>query len=175
MLGNTDSSSGGTIFGVKPSVLLYLLLAAVLGGLGIFLLRTRRPRRAISRVVPLSVERPLDITDETVSADQLPEDGWIRLAKELMDQGELRLAMRAFYLATLAHLARRGLLQIARFKSNHDYERELRRRGHAVPDLLPLFGENLYSFERIWYGLHDVDQESLRRFAENVDRMKSAA
>ena len=29
---------------------------------------------------------------------------WLVLAKELTDKGELRLAMRALYLATLAHL-----------------------------------------------------------------------
>ena len=66
------------------------------------------------------------------------------------------------------------MISIARFKSNRDYERELRRRGHSFPDLLPVFGDNLESFERIWYGLHEVNRELVDRFAANVERMKPA-
>ena len=80
--------------------------------------------------------------------------------------------MRAFYLASLAHLAERNLISIARFKSNHDYERELRRRAHSFPDLLATFGDNLTLFERIWYGLHDVNGETVNHFAANVERIK---
>ena len=100
-----------------------------------------------------------DIQDENVGADQLPGDGWMKLARELLERGELRLALRAFYLASLAHLAARNLISIARFKSNREYERELRRRGHSFPDLLAVFGDNLASFERIWYGLHEANRE----------------
>jgi hypothetical protein len=56
---------------------------------------------------------------------------WTRLGREFRQRGELRLALRAFYLASLSHLAAKGLVTVARFKSNRDYERELRRRGHA--------------------------------------------
>ena len=115
-----------------------------------------------------------DINDENVGADQLPEDGWTKLARELLERGELRLALRAFYFASLSHLASRNLISIARFKSNRDYERELRRRGHSFPDLLSVFGDNLGSFERIWYGLHEVNPELVDRFAANVERMKAA-
>jgi len=45
-----------------------------------------------------------DLADENIRADQLPEDGWTKLARELLERGEFRLAMRAFYLASLAHL-----------------------------------------------------------------------
>jgi hypothetical protein len=82
--------------------------------------------------------------------------------------------MRAFYLASLAHLAQRNLLQIARFKSNRDYERELRRRGHSFPSLLTVFGDNVSVFERIWYGMYDVNRELVNEFAANVERMRSA-
>ena len=108
-----------------------------------------------------------------MEADQLPGDSWMKLARELLERGELRLALRAFYLASLAHLASRNLISIARFKSNREYERELRRRGHSFPDLLSVFGDNLVSFERIWYGLHEANRELVERFAANVERMKA--
>jgi hypothetical protein len=64
------------------------------------------------------------------------------------------------------------LISLARFKSNREYERELRRRAHAFPGLLPVFGDNLQMFEGIWYGLHEVDRDRVNVFAANVERMK---
>ena len=81
--------------------------------------------------------------------------------------------MRAYYLASLAHLAERNLITIARHKSNRDYERELRRRAHTAPAVLPLFSENVSTFDRVWYGLHEVTRELLEAFASNVTRIKT--
>lgn len=114
-----------------------------------------------------------DVADENVGAEQLPEDGWTSLARELLGRGEFRLALRAFYLASLAHLADRNLVSLARFKSNRDYERELQRRAHAFPDLQTLFGENVSCFDRVWYGRHEVTGELVTRFATNVERIKA--
>jgi hypothetical protein len=83
--------------------------------------------------------------------------------------------MRAFYLASLAHLAARNLISIARFKSNRDYERELSRRGHSFPELLSLFGQNVLSFEKIWYGVHDITLDAVNQFALKVERIKTGA
>jgi hypothetical protein len=82
--------------------------------------------------------------------------------------------MRAFYLASLSHLAARNLISIARFKSNREYERELRRRGHSFPELLSAFGENISTFEAIWYGRHEVNPDLVNQFAGSVERIKSA-
>ena len=104
---------------------------------------------------------------------ELPEDGWVKLARELLEKGEFRLALRAFYLANLAHLAGRNLIRIARFKSNHDYERELQRRAHVLPEVLKTFSQNVSVFDRIWYGLHEVNQEIVIRFAKNVENIRA--
>jgi Domain of unknown function (DUF4129) len=98
----------------------------------------------------------------------------MRLARELLERGEFRLALRAFYLASLAHLAAKNLIRIARFKSNREYERELRRRAHSFPDLLSIFGDNLSTLERIWYGTHAADRDLVDRFAANVEKIKGA-
>ncbi len=160
----------------SSSLLLYGLLAAVVSVFAVFLVRVWRGRRrsATITVQPLTAHEAPDVRDESVSADQLPEDGWTRLARQLLEEGEFRLAMRAFYLATLAHLAQHNLISIARFKSNRDYEKELRRRGHGRGELLPVFGENLSVFESIWYGMHEVNGDSVRQFAANVDKIRNA-
>lgn len=135
--------------------------------------RNRAPKREL--VTAQAIQSVPDLASENVGADQLPEDGWMKLARELLQRGELRLAMRAFYLASLAHLAARNLITLARFKSNRDYERELRRRGHSFPELLSLFSENVSAFDRIWYGMHGVDAALVGRFASNVERLKTGA
>src|SRR2546423_5583155 len=127
------------------------------------------------KVIPMpaqAIQPAPDLTDENVAADQLPEDGWSKLGRELLGRGELRLAMRAFYLASLAHLAGRHLLTLAKFKSNRDYENEVRRRGHALADLPSLFGENVSAFDRAWYGMHEVTEELLNQFILRVERLR---
>ena len=163
---------GGEGWMTFSQLLLFLLIVVVACALGIFIYRLWLNRRPKEVVTSEPIQSVPDVSDENVGADQLPEDGWMKLARELLERGEFRLAMRAFYLANLAHLAQRNLISLARFKSNRDYQRELSRRGHSSPDLLSVFGDNLTVFERIWYGLHEVDGDSVGRFATNVERMK---
>ena len=171
-----DSVSGGSGYGwiMTLQILLYGLVAVLLAALAVFLYRTWRDRRSPAAIAGEPIQPSPDIADENVHAGQLPEDGWMKLARELLERGEFRLAMRAFYLASLSHLAARNLISITRFKSNRDYERELRRRGYSFPDLLSVFSDNLLSFERIWYGTHEADHELVDRFAAGVERMKAA-
>lgn len=173
-----ESSDPGSGYGwiMTQQLLLYGLVLAVAIALGVLLYRVWRERNRQAGTVTTEAIQPIpDVANENVGAEHLPEDGWTRLAHELLARGELRLALRAFYLGSLAHLASRNLITLARFKSNRDYERELRRRAHAFAELLPLFGENVSVFDRTWYGRHNVDGELVTRFAANVERIKSGA
>jgi len=161
-------------FSSSSSLLLYGLLAAVIIALAVLIVRIQRRKDPLPVFAEATPVRPaVDINDESVSADQLPEDGWITMARDLFDRGELRLAMRAFYLASLAHLGQCNLISIARFKSNRDYENELRRRSHTIPELLPVFGENVSTLERTWYGMHEANDTIVRQFASNVDIIRA--
>jgi hypothetical protein len=169
---------GGSVSGwaAMLEMLLYVLVAAVLCAIGIMLYRLWRNRQFKPEPVQTEALQPVpDLLDESVSADQLPEDGWIRLARELLARGEFRLALRAYYLSSLAHLAERNLISLARFKSNHEYERELDRRAHSFPSLRQLFSENVNAFDRVWYGTHEVNDEVVTQFASNVERIKTGA
>ena len=157
-------------------VLLYALLAAVVIGLALLLRHVVRNRKLKRKAVASQPIQPApDLTDESLSAEQLPEDRWTALARELLERGELRLAVRAFFFASLASLAERNLISLARFKSNRDYEHELQRRGHSFPEILALFSENVRVIDRIWYGLHQINTELVSRFAANVERIKPTA
>ncbi|HEX3628166.1 MAG TPA: DUF4129 domain-containing protein [Verrucomicrobiae bacterium] len=169
------SGSSGTGWITSVHVLLWALVAVVVAVLAILFYRVWRGRRKTRSVVASEAILPVpDVADENTAADELPEEEWIKLGRELLARGELRLAMRAFYLASLSLLASRNLITIARFKSNREYERELRRRGHSFPDLLTTFGQNISAFEASWYGSHEVNQDSVNQFALNVEKIKSA-
>jgi hypothetical protein len=170
---NTASPSG---FGwmAMEQALLYLLVAAAAAALVILVIRLWRGRRPSGAVTASAFTQPLpDVTDENVGADQLPDDRWMSLGRDLLNRGEFRSAIRAFYLASLAHLAGRNLISIARFKSNRDYQRELGRRGHSLTSLLNVFGDNISVFERIWYGRHESTRDLVEQFAANVERIRA--
>ena len=152
----------------------YALLAAAAAALVWLFARLWRQGWQRSRVVRAEVvpARP-DLHDENVTAAQLPEDEWLKLAGELLNGGDRRLALRAFYLATLAHLAARDLVSLARFKSNHDYEQEVNRRARGSPDLRAAFAANVGAFERAWYGLYEVGADVLAQFQANFQRIRS--
>lgn len=172
---NRHEESKGFSSWMTPNFgLLLIVLAVAIAALGFGAVKIVRAQRKTGSVESTASAAMPDISDENTRADELPEDDWTRMGRSLLEQGDLRLALRAFYLGSLAHLASRGLITITRAKSNRDYERELRRRGHAIPELPVLFGENVGTFDRIWYGLHEVNADLVSNFVGNVEKMKSA-
>ena len=170
-----SGSNAADRLSVLLKTLLYLLIAGAAAALGWLLYRIwNNQRRHPPRITSEALQPIPDLSDENLGADQLPEESWIGLARKLLANGELRLALRAFYLASLAQLAGKNLIQLARYKSNRDYERELRRRAHALPDVLVAFGENLSVFDRTWYGMYEINPDIVNQFAENVERMRAA-
>lgn len=152
----------------------YVLLALAAGALAFLLWRYGRMAWTQRELVTAETLPALpDLTDENVTASQLPEDEWLRLARELAAKGELRLALRALYLATLAHLASRELVSIARFKSNRDYQMEVARRARAKPELRQAFEENVAMFDCAWYGLYAVSGDGFRQFQTNLERIRA--
>ncbi|MBT8340813.1 MAG: DUF4129 domain-containing protein, partial [Desulfatitalea sp.] len=127
-----------------------------------------KERLASVKAVPV-----VDINDENISAADLPRDRWMGLAWELMARQDLRQALRAFYLALLAHLGDHGRVVIARHKSNREYLAELNRRSHVEPDLPRLFDQCMAAFERTWYGMHPVARDQLDQFIANQERISA--
>jgi hypothetical protein len=152
---------------------LYVVIGAVVLVLIWLSWKAWRDRRRQPELMSEAIAVMPDLASEDVTASQLPEDGWLRLAREMTEKGDLRLALRALYLAGLAHLGSRELISIAKHKSNLDYERELRRRARARHDLLTAFDENRSVFEWAWYGMHDVTHDLVNGFAANLERIRT--
>ena len=173
---NRGLPGGGWNFPFSAQGFTYILIAVVVVIIGLLVWFLWRSRSRAARIgMKATPATPLpDLTSDDVSGDELPVDGWTALALELLERGELRLAMRAFYFSSLAHLASRSLVNIAKFKSNRDYERELLRRSHALPNLTASFSDNVTIFDRVWYGQHAIDGELMQQFRGNVERIRQA-
>jgi len=169
-------SSSGILPALQGTLrLLVILLIVVLAvALAIVFVRMwqERHRRPLVTTAQVAAAKP-DVADEATTADQMPEDEWLALARELAGRGELRLALRAVFLATLSHLAQRGFVHIARFKSNMDYRTELERRAHAQPGLLAPFEESTDVYEAVWYGNHAATSELLECVISNQERLRA--
>jgi hypothetical protein len=157
------------LLSVKP--LLYLLLILVIAALLFLVWQLWRQRTPPLELADQRAAVVPDLSDEQVFADALPANEWLVLARQHLEQGELTLALRAFYLASLALLAQQELITVAKFKSNRDYQRELQRRAHSHPALLAIFAENVDVFERAWYGMHEIDRPAVERFGQNYERI----
>ena len=170
---NSESGSHDWLSMLGSVRFLFIVLLGVAAILLIVLVVRARRRTPTSeaRAEPLAVQP--DLTQEDVTADQLPEDGWLNLASELIQRGELRLALRASYLACLAHLGQRELIRLAKYKSNRDYDRELQRRARSQTELLSAFEGNLRAFERAWYGEHPVTSETLTDFSRKLQTIRA--
>lgn len=175
MLRNTVPAPGKTQPG-KPTAVrpVFYLLGLGITGLALALLWKFGSRKKLSVAAVAAGPSAVDLTDEALLASDLPEDEWLQMAERYAGSGDLRLALRALYLGTLALLNHRGLLTVHACKSNRDYERELRRRSRDN-GLTQIFGVNIRSFERSWYGFHDVTGEQLQIFRENLGRMRTYA
>lgn len=133
--------------------------------------RLRAYRAGLKAAEPADAPAVIDLNDENITADDLPREGWLDLAREQMARKEFRQALRAFYLAILAQLGDHGRIAVARYKSNRDYLSELKRRSHAEPELLDLFDRCVAVFERVWYGMHPVAEEQMSQFVAHQERI----
>ena len=156
----------------------WLLVALGAGFVVLILYIFERQRKAQTpRVIakPLLAIPVIDLKDESLTADQLAEDGWYTLANECIARGDYRLALRALYLGAISYLGRRELVVIQRSKSGVDYGRELARRSRATPAVAAAFTRAVLIFESGWYGRHSVDREMLDRFTAGFEEVRRHA
>jgi hypothetical protein len=151
----------------------WAMIGLALAMAGWVMWRARRLRRGKARTAARPSAAAVKLDDEGLTADRLPEAGWLEMAERAMAEGNLRLALRAFYLANLAWLGRQEFLGIHPGKTNREFEMELRRRAREAPEARELFSVNVRAFERAWYGMHEVFQEDAERFRQRAEEIKT--
>ncbi len=174
-----DQERGGngkdTAVNRKTMVALITLIAALIAA-GIVVYFLRRTRRAVVAAQAVMAAAPsVNLADESLTADRLPEAEWLALADQWMEKGDFRMALKAMYLAALNHLSARDFVSVRRWKSGLDYRRELARRARAKPDLPRVFERSLMIFEQGWYGRHSVDRAMAEALADGFNEMRALA
>ncbi len=168
---------GETQEGRAPAAALHwsvwVMIGLALAMAGWVMWRARNLRRKKAKPAARRSADAIHLDDEGLTADRLPEAGWIEMAERAMAEGNPRLALRAFYLANLAWLGRREFLGIHPGKTNREFELELRRRAREAPEARELFSANVRAFERAWYGMHEVFREDAERFRQRADEIKT--
>jgi uncharacterized protein DUF4129 len=152
------------------SVWVALALIAGVAGWGISRALAFRRKKPASAPPALAAVR---LEDDTVAADRLPEAAWLDMAERSLAEGNLRLALRAFYLANLAWLGRERFLTIQAGRTNREFELELRRRARQSPAAREAFSANVRTFERAWYGMHDVVEDEVVEFRRRAEEIKT--
>lgn len=144
-----------------PIIILLLVVAVVAITWLVLRLLGQRSRGTAEAEAASVIEAVPNLTDEDVRADSLPSNQWLDMARSLLASGDYRLALRAFFLAQLAHFAQQRWIVIQRFKSNRDYAYELGKRATGTDDLLETFRSEIQLFEGIWYGGYPVGKEEV--------------
>jgi hypothetical protein len=150
-------------------VVLLSALAMLLIFISVVVWRRTRMKTPLMAATKPVVTVP-DLQSESTEASQLPADGWLALAHSQMERGEWRLAWRALYLATLARLGDEGLVSLAKFKTNLDYERELWRRALAREEIPRQFSVRRRGFEAAWYGNAQPGEADVRAWLAELER-----
>lgn len=133
-------------------LLAWTLIAILLSSLAIAAFRRwSATRRTSALPLETSPDTP-DLEDEATLATDLPEDEWLQLAREMIQSGDYRKAVRACFLAALAGCDRLQVIEVSRAKSNREYGREIQRRGRAYTGLPDLYETLKSHFETCWYG-----------------------
>jgi len=171
-----EMSGNGKDASVNRKAMLALILfivALIAAGIIVFFLRRQRSHVVAAQAV--NATPPVNLADESLTADRLPESEWLALADEWMEKGDFRLALRAMYLASLNYLNGRDLVSLRRWKSGLDYQRELARRARSKPDLPAAFSRSVAIFEQGWYGRITVDRAMAEALANGLNEMRAHA
>ncbi|MGA2144596.1 MAG: DUF4129 domain-containing protein [Bryobacteraceae bacterium] len=151
---------------------LYVLIALAAGLAVWFLWHARQKRKSTARRQAPSAAVAVPLEEGGLGADRLPENEWLEMGERYLREDNPRLALRAFYLASLAWMGQNGWLALHAAKTNREYEVELHRKARAYPAVREPFAANMLAFERAWYGQHAVLASDVAEFRDRLAGMK---
>lgn len=178
--GGAKSGMGGAMtgMGLLKGIVWLALIVLVIWLIWAVISGQRRRRQGVAGEDLGGGIGAIDLESDDVFAGSLEEDEWLVLAREKVDAGEYRLAIRALYLACLATLAERKLVRLERSKSNRDYQRELALKARGEAGVREEFSAGTVEFEATWYGEHEAGPrqvESLRERFDSLAKKKGGA
>lgn len=141
--------------GILGPIMIYAVIAVLVGLIGLFLYHVARH---------FGWQKRLRRRASALLEDDEPErtaDEWLRLSDGLTQQGRFREAVRCLYLACLLRFDEANVARFHRSQTNWEHLSRIQVSPNLPPglDFLP----QTQSFDRIWYGyklrgVEDVDQ-----------------
>lgn len=123
----------------------------------------------ISRSLSRSLVREAQLGAEGGDGDEtLTSKGAMQRAQTLSGQGDYRNAIRYLYLSSLLVLDEQGLLRYDRSRTNREYLRSI----SSKPELANPLRDVIDVFDRVWYGLEAVDQQTYQAYVKHVDELR---
>lgn len=92
---------------------------------------------------------------------------YLQQARQQGELGQWNEGVRFAFLALLFYLQEREWIRVEKWKTNWEYQDELRERN---PSWAPFFQTQAQLFERVWYGRRRVDEVSFHRYIEELER-----
>ncbi|MCC6537826.1 MAG: hypothetical protein IT162_09770 [Bryobacterales bacterium] len=169
---------GDARWSADAQLLRWAMIGAALLAVGcvvMIILSRRKDFKRKSAAQAVAVTPTVDLQDENVSAEQLVEDEWLRMADQCAATGDFRLAMRAVHLAGLRYLGEKGFVTLQPAKTGMEYGRELARRLRDVPPAIEGFGAGLRQYEGVWYGFAAAGAESYQALRMTWEEMRRHA
>lgn len=147
-----QSSKATTINSDFLTPMLKILLIVFIATLCAFLLRNYKLNKKIKDdEIKTELQKPVIKKPEEDFFDKYKEDEWAKAARELMQQGDYRGAIRALYYQVILCLGEKNLLIIQRYKTNSQYKQELKNRAHSLPEVNNHFINIVLIFEEAWF------------------------
>jgi hypothetical protein len=85
------------------------------------------------------------------------------------EEGDLRMAMRQLYLATLLLLDERGLLAFDRTQTNREIVRALRTQPELAQALTPV----VQAYDPVWYGRKPINADDFDAFRARIETARA--
>lgn len=108
------------------------------------------------------------LTNGEDADELLTADSAFQRAQSLSRGGDYRAAVRYLYLSSLLMLDERGLLRYDRSRTN----REVLRSVSDKPELSQPLTEVVDVFDNVWYGYHELDEDTFKHYSDRVEELK---
>lgn len=152
---------GGVAFNIDLNLVLYVISAVLLGMVFYYVISQMRGSLiADAELIGMGEEAEL-ITSEIA----------IARAQELSQAGDNRKAIRYLYLSALLFLEERKILRYDRTKTNREYMQNV--AGH--PEISADFNEVVETFDQVWYGFQEIDEEAFHSYQDHVNHLRDKA
>lgn len=148
----------GTTFNIIDADVMTVILGVLLVIVFVFVFRTL--------VVDFSREAKMNNLDG--EEEPLTSEAAFAKAQQLSKGGDYRAAVRYLYLSTLLIMDERGVMRYDRSKTNREYLRSVANS----PELSKPLEEVIEVFDNVWYGYHELGEDSFKHYSDRVEELK---